>query len=221
MTGSESNRRIEAVVFDVGETLINETRSWSEAAMAVGLPTFTVFGALGSLIQRGDDHRKLWDMLGVEAPPPPSPIETGDFYPDAIPALHAIRDAGYRIGIAGNQPTGVVDQLHSLALPVDFIASSAAWGVEKPSPEFFARVVRDAGVPAPCIAYVGDRIDNDVLPAALAGMFVVFIVRGPWGYVQQHWPAAAQAHLRIETLSCLVEALAERQSRGRGDPHGS
>jgi FMN phosphatase YigB (HAD superfamily) len=126
-SGTEPKRRIEAVVFDVGETLVDETRSWSEAAQAVGMPTFTVFGALGSLIQRGEDHRGLWDLLGVERPRASSPIEVADFYPDALPALHAIGAAGYRIGIAGNQPAGVVERLDSLALPVDFVASSAAW----------------------------------------------------------------------------------------------
>jgi FMN phosphatase YigB (HAD superfamily) len=59
-------------------------------------------------------------------------------------------------------------------LPLDFIGSSEKWGVEKPSPEFFGRIVQISGVRAGEIAYVGDRLDNDVLPAKAAGMVSVF-----------------------------------------------
>ncbi|WP_208116980.1 HAD family hydrolase [Paraburkholderia sediminicola] len=34
------------------------------------------------------------------------------------------------------------------------------------------------------IAYVGDRLDNDIEPALRAGMVPVFIRRGPWAHVQ-------------------------------------
>ena len=55
-------------------------------------------------------------------------------------------------------------------------------GVAKPSPAFFARALElMGGAPAADVAYVGDRIDNDVLPAAAAGMRAVWIRRGPWG----------------------------------------
>lgn len=38
---------IEAVVFDVGETLIDETRQWGEWADWLGVPRFTFLAALG------------------------------------------------------------------------------------------------------------------------------------------------------------------------------
>ena len=59
------------------------------------------------------------------------------------------------------------------------VDETRAWGRRKPSPEFFARVVQAAGLPPEQIAYVGDRLDNDVLPAADAGMTSVFPRRGP------------------------------------------
>jgi hypothetical protein len=49
-----SRRVIEVVVFDVGETLVDETRAWSEQADAAGVPRLTLFGALGALIERGE-----------------------------------------------------------------------------------------------------------------------------------------------------------------------
>ena len=61
--------------------------------------------------------------------------------------------------------------------------SSEGWGIEKPAPEFFANVVRAPAFLRRQIAYVGDRLDNDVLPANRAGMVSVFLRRGPWGYL--------------------------------------
>ena len=39
------------------------------------------------------------------------------------------------------------------------------------------------------LAYVGDRVDNDVLPAAAAGLVAVHVRRGPWGRLQRTPPA--------------------------------
>ena len=62
---------------------------------------------------------------------------------------------------------------------------SAAWGLHKPDPAFFARVAAELGLPPAAIAYVGDRVDNDVRPAAAAGMVAVFVRRGPWGWIHR------------------------------------
>jgi len=55
------------------------------------------------------------------------------------------------------------------------------------------------------LAYVGDRVDNDVLPAAAAGMVAVHVRRGPWGRLQRTLPEAA---LGLDDLASLPDALA-------------
>ena len=40
---------MKAVVFDVGETLIDESGMWERAADAAGVPRFTLMGVLGGL----------------------------------------------------------------------------------------------------------------------------------------------------------------------------
>ena len=209
---------IQTVFFDIGETLVDETRQWSAWADWLGIPRLTFFAVLGGLIERGEDHRRVFDLLrpGIDlaheraaraAAGHSEHFERADFYPDAIPCLETLRRAGYRIGLAGNQPEGVENLLRTMDLPVDLIASSAGWGVEKPSPEFFARVAALAGVPPANIAYVGDRMDNDVVPAAAAGMLAVFLRRGPWGFLQAEHPDAARAHLHLDALDALPQAL--------------
>jgi FMN phosphatase YigB (HAD superfamily) len=97
-------------------------------------------------------------------------------------------------------PAFVEDEVRAHA---DFVGSSASWGVDKPSPEFFARIVELADAAPEMIAYVGDRTDNDAAPALAAGMVAVHIRRGPWGYLHEP-PAGA---LRIRSLDELPAAL--------------
>ncbi len=55
----------------------------------------------------------------------------------------------------------------------DHLAWSASWGIEKPSPRFFATIAQNCRSAASQIAYVGDRLDNRTsLRRARAGMFV-------------------------------------------------
>jgi FMN phosphatase YigB (HAD superfamily) len=189
---------VEAVVFDVGETLVDETRLWERAADAAGVPRFTLMGVLGGLAARGEHHGRVWEILGVE--PPTANLELDGFYADALPCLERLRDAGYVVAASGNTPASVETELRR---HVDRAGSSASWGVDKPSPEFFARVVELAGVEPGKIAYVGDRVDNDIAPALAAGLVGVHIRRGPWGYLHEP-PAGA---LRIDSLDELPTVL--------------
>ena len=214
---------ITTVVFDVGETLVDETRHWGEWADWMGVPRLTFFAALGAVIARGQHHRQVFDVLSpgfdVEAAGRAREaagwrygFEPADFYPDALPCLTTLAAAGMRIGIVGNQPEAAEGSLAALGVTADFIASSARWGIEKPSPAFFARVAEAAGSAIEQIAYVGDRLDNDVIPAQAAGMLAVFIRRGPWAYIDdsRHRPRGDMA---LTTLADLPAAIAAHNAR--------
>ena len=189
---------VTAFVFDVGETLVDETGMWERAAEAAGVPAFTLMGVLGGLAARGEHHRRAWEILGVE--PPHSTWTIDDFYPDALPCLAALRAKGHLVAAVGNTPESVENDLRP---HVDFVGSSERWNIEKPSPSFFARIVEEAGVPAGQIAYVGDRVDNDIGPALAAGMVAVHVRRGPWGHLHEP-PREA---IRIRSLDELPEVL--------------
>ena len=190
---------LKAVVFDVGETLVDETGMWERAADAAGVPRFTLMGVLGGLAARGETHSEVWKILAVEWPA--STWTPDDLYADALPCLQGLRARGLLVGAAGNMPAQTEELLRE---HVDFVGSSGRWGIEKPSPEFFRRIAAEAGVATGQIAYVGDRIDNDVRPARAAGMIAVHIRRGPWGYLQD---GAEEAHVRINSLTQLPEVL--------------
>jgi HAD superfamily hydrolase (TIGR01549 family) len=210
---------IRAVCFDVGETLIDETRHWMEWAAFLNVPPMTLFTAIGVLMERGDSFRRMFEIFKPELDPATArklraaqgwtyDFTHADLYPDAIPCLTALRERGYKVLIAGNQPVEAEAALHRLQVPADLIASSAGWGVAKPNPDFFARVVEAANEPPENIAYVGDRLDNDVIPSLAAGMTSVFIRRGPWGWMHAEKPEIDQAHIRLESLLDLPARLA-------------
>lgn len=199
--------QIRCVVFDVGETLVDETRIWTTRAQRLGLTPFTLCGVLGALIATGRDHHDLWDVLGVDRPVVEVDPGHGDLYPDAVECVAAVRQAGLAVSVAGNQPAVIRQVLAAAGLQADFVASSAAWGVAKPDPAFFVRLIAQAHVPAGSILYVGDRLDNDVLPARAVGMRTAFVRRGPWGHIHALKDEAALADLRVDSLQELATLL--------------
>jgi FMN phosphatase YigB (HAD superfamily) len=189
---------VTAVVFDVGETLVDETRNWEHVADECGVPRFTLMALVGYAIARGESHRKVREWLDID--PTAGAFGHDELYPDAEPCLRRCRETGLFVGVVGNM--GIV---HEEGIPtfVDLVASSERWGVEKPSPAFFERVVAETGRPPHEVAYVGDLVHNDVEPALAAGLVAVHIRRGPWGHVQEPPPEA----IPIRSLDELPGAL--------------
>ncbi|WP_245955421.1 HAD family hydrolase [Nonomuraea fuscirosea] len=209
------------MVFDVGETLISETRIWSRWAERLGVSHFLLMGALGGMAALDRPHSDAFhlvcpgvDLVAEEAAwerDDPGGLrnhfDAGDLYPDVREALAAIRAAGYQVIIAGNQPRRAYDALVAMDLPADSVHTSDGWGVQKPDPGFFAKVAAVAGREPGEILYVGDRLDNDVLPAAAAGMRTALLRRGPWGYLHAERPRAQAADVIVDDLHAILPAL--------------
>lgn len=212
---------VRAVVFDVGETLVDETRIWTRWAHRLGVPALTFLGVLGGCAALDRPHRHAFDLVrpGLDvdaeiarwAQDDPDGLrenfDADDLYDDVRSGLAALRDAGYAVVVAGNQPPQARAALEAMDLPVDSIRTSDEWGVEKPDPRFFAAVADLTGLPPSDIAYVGDRLDNDVLPAADAGMQPILIRRGPWGFLHAERPEAARTTV-VDSLLELPRLLA-------------
>ncbi len=203
---------IKAIFFDVGETLMSETEQWGYWADTLGISRLTFFAALGVVIERNWHHRRVFEFFNttyeiVKKQHHPRAIQASDFYPDALPCLLELRAAGIKIGIAGNQPVQTEQILRNLDIPTDYLASSATWGVEKPNLEFFKRILELTKLEPHEIAYVGDRLDNDVLPAKAIGMKAVFLERGPWGVIHANHEDIKKADLHLHSLERLLEQI--------------
>ncbi len=205
------------VCLDVGETLIDETRIWSLWADELGVPRLTFLAALGAVIARGGEHRDVFPIFGVDDWEGRLPaieaayggFTSSDLYADALRAIAGLRGAGHEVAVVANQPAARSAELRSIGIDVEVMAMSESLGVAKPQPAFFERCLEMMGSPAPgSVAYVGDRVDNDVMPAIRAGMRAVWLRRGPWGVIQE-LPEDVRPALTVSSLDELVERIGE------------
>ena len=211
------------MVFDLGETLSDETRSWGAWADWMGIPRFTFFALVGAQIAEGQSHRDVFPLVrpGADmeeerrrraAAGASDGYEVIDLYPDVTPCLQqlAVRGLAHR---RRRQSAGLCQKPLRAALPdLDLIGLSEAWGIEKPAPAFFERVSAELGLHPSRVVFVGDRLDNDVLPAQRSGMTGVHLRRGPWGFRDAVSPVAAAADVSIDGLDELPGALRARRS---------
>lgn len=210
---------IKSVVFDVGETLLDDTREFAAWADWIGIPRHTFSAVLGAVTAQGRDNAETFQYFRPgfdlaterarrEAAGKGEQIEESDLYPDARPALKQLRDRGLWVGIAGNQTVRAATLLARLQLPVNAIATSGQWGVAKPQLGFFDQVAAMAEGDRSEIVYVGDHRDNDIRPAHAVGLKTALIRRGPWGYLWADDPAVATAaDWIIQSLSELPDLV--------------
>ncbi len=95
------------------------------------------------------------------------------------------------------------------------IATSDDWGVTKPNPGFIRQMLEVTPGGPDEIMYVGDRLDNDIRPAAGLGFRTALIRRGPWGIMQQGDPDAGRVPtMRIDSLAELPVRIAAFNAAG-------
>ena len=210
---------IRSVVFDVGETLLDDTREFGAWADWIGVPRHTFSALLGIVVAQGRNNAETFQYFRPgfdlnaerarrEAAGVGEHIGDTDLYPDVRPALAKLRAQGLWVGVAGNQTARAAALLRLLELPVDAIATSGEWGIAKPDPGFFVRVAAFAPGEPEEIAYIGDHRDYDIVAAHRAGLQPVLIRRGPWGYLWSEDPIVkSTARWVIDSLGELPELL--------------
>ncbi len=131
---------IRAVVFDVGECLVNETREYGTWADWLGVPRHTFAVQFGAVIAQGKDYRETFQVFrpGFDLTEQrqaradagqPEHFDESDLYPDGRDSLKALRAEGLWLGIAGNQTVRAGGILRDLfARDVDLIGTSDDWG---------------------------------------------------------------------------------------------
>jgi putative hydrolase of the HAD superfamily len=126
-------------------------------------------------------------------------------YPDAAPALHALRAGGWRLVVVSNWDTSLHERLAETGLSdlVDGAVASAELGAAKPDGAIFARGLALAGVRAAEAWHVGDSVEADVEGALSAGIRPVLISRAGEAPVLGGVPV-------IRTLEALPRLLARR-----------
>ena len=187
--------RLRAAVFDFGETVLSEERAWGVWADWIGATRQELFAALGATVEGRHPHRHALELCrpGFDlrrrsrSAVRPACRATRSSTTSTRMRMPRWRGCGRPVCASGSRATSRRARRRrspTIVRPGDLVATSAAWDVSKPDPAFFARLLSELALPASAVAYVGDRVDNDVLPAAAAGLFTVHLRRGPWGVIQ-------------------------------------
>lgn len=128
--------------------------------------------------------------------------------PDARETLERLRGS-YRLGVLANQERWIRDAFARDRLDgyFDTWAISAEVGSEKPNPGIFRHALAAAGVAAARCVMIGDRLDNDIVPAKEHGMRAIWLLRGE-APDEPSTEQLAHADAAVRTLTEVPDALA-------------
>lgn len=202
---------IKWIFFDVGSTLVDETEAYDHRVrdMIAGTNiTFQEFGRVRIALacQGLDGNSAAIKHFGLTKTPWHSEDEIP--YSDADSTLAALRQRGYNLGIIANQKNGMAERLDEWGMLqyFDVIVASAEIGYAKPDKEIFEKAFELARCTAQESVRVGDRLDNDIIPAKAIGMKTVWVKNGLAKYQDAELGENVADH-QINTLSELLLVL--------------
>jgi putative hydrolase of the HAD superfamily len=106
-------------------------------------------------------------------------VENFDLYPDVLPCLQRLDDAGLAAGIVTNTDRDLLEAIEHFGLSRFVAAVSASYdvGVMKPNPRIYAHALAQAGISPADAVMVGDSYHDDVLGARAAGVAGILLDR--------------------------------------------
>lgn len=169
--------KITHIFFDIGSTMVDETECYNHRIRDMISGTEITFEQLSEkreLIGFGEAAK----FFGLTKTPWHSEDER--LFPETKEILRYLSDKGYALGIIANQAAGTEQRLEKWGIRQYFgsVTASTEEGVSKPDLEIFRRAFVKAGCSAENSVMVGDRIDNDIVPAKALGMVTVWIKQG-------------------------------------------
>lgn len=173
---------IEWLFFDVGSTLVDESRVYEYrmkqvADLANVTYEYVYDTAMEFYRQNKKGDLETMKLLKVEKPKWKKEYEV--LYDDAEECLKILRGK-YKIGVIANQSLGTADRLDKFGILkyIDLVIASAEEGVAKPDKKIFEMALNRAGCRPERAMMIGDRIDNDIVPAKKMGMKTIWIKQG-------------------------------------------
>lgn len=180
---------IEWIFFDLGSTLLDEKEAYRQYTkdcvrklhvFGIGSSPDSYWKKMEEFARNGlDPIRDTWQDF---APNEKRPLWTNkgvSLYPETKEVLEKL-SSRYSLGIIANQSSDIRDLLKEWGLLSYFqlIILSEEVGVAKPNPILFSYALEKIAVPANQVVYVGDRYDNDIVPANSLGIKTVRVMRG-------------------------------------------
>ena len=203
-------KAIEWIFFDIGSTLADESKVYERRFKKIAeLADVSEEYVLKKVVEYCNNNQKgdlaVIKLLGVEKPVWEHQYEI--LYKDTEMCLKDLSQK-YKIGVIANQEFGTEKRLIDFGIRkyIDVIVASAEEGVAKPDKRIFEIALKKAGCKAEKAVMIGDRIDNDIVPAKEMGMKTIWIKQG----MGKYWKInneCEKADFVIESLSELSDIL--------------
>lgn len=179
---------IKWIFFDIGSTLVDESiayRNRIERTIANTDISYNEF--YQRMVEISEHDQNAYNLVLEEYGLKKAPWNSEDeyIYPEAEEVLRELSER-YHVGILANQNLGSEERLEKLGLLryIDLVIASAEEGVAKPDLRIFQIALGRANCKPEEAVMVGDRIDNDIIPANRIGMKTVWIKQGFGGYAE-------------------------------------
>ena len=179
---------IKYLFFDIGYTLVNEDDVWHKRCQELAktneasdknLSFDEIYTQFLTLSQNSyTPFKDLLKKYGFSIKIPyDSTLEKP--YPGISDFLNTI-SARFKLGIIANQSSGLCERLEKFGILHHFstVVFSHDCGFDKPSPQIFLHALEKADVSPSVTAMIGDRFDNDILPAKNLGMKTILVRQG-------------------------------------------
>lgn len=175
-------KKIEWLFFDIGSTLVDESKCYEYRCNEI---------INNNNISAQEFYTKVLDYAKINAFPikaaaghygfeiPGWPKELERLYPKAKEILENL-SFKYKLGIIANQVAGTQERLNNwdIGKYFDVIVASAEAGCAKPDLKIFNLALEQAKCKPENTVMIGDRLDNDILPAKKLGMKTVWVRQG-------------------------------------------
>lgn len=198
-------KNIKWIFFDVGSTIVDEHLAYEHRMREIADLANTTYSSVYEIAMEFYKQNKNGDLeaaklLGVELTK--WHMEDEILYGDASRCLE-ILSSRYKIGIIANQSLGTRKRLeqHGVLQYIDLVIASAEEGVAKPDKKIFEIALERSNCKSCNAVMIGDRIDNDIIPAKLMGIHTIWIKQG----FGQYWNITEE----IEKADCTVNSLME------------
>lgn len=201
---------IEWLFFDVGSTIVDEHLVYEHRMREIADNSNSTFSSVYDAAMEFYKQNKKGDLevaklLGVELPKWHNEDET--LYADASECLE-ILSTRYKIGIIANQLLGTKERLEKYGVLkyIDLVIASAEEGVSKPDKRIFEIALKRSNCKPSNAVMIGDRIDNDIIPAKQIGMHTIWVKQGfgqYWNITQEIEKADYTVHKLMEICDVL------------------
>ncbi len=181
---------IKWIFFDVGSTLVDENGShrvrFADAAKEIkkvcgkdiSYDEFCILMNEGAEKRERSPFHYALKKFGVTKKYAYS-NEGETLYPEAKETVEQIKSE-YNIGIIANQPKGLSLRIKEFGLLgyIDAVFGSDDVGYKKPDVDFYRYALKETDCRPDEAVMIGDRLDNDIMPAKKAGMKTIRIMQG-------------------------------------------